>query len=84
MTLILDLTPDQEAVLRAEAARRGQELADYALSRLLNELPAPEPAGADVLADLRAAGVIGTFADRPGSPVWARQSREVAERRKLS
>lgn len=79
MTIALDLTPEQETALRAEAARRGQDLTDYALSRLLTDLPGLGPTGAEVLADLYAAGIIGTFADRPDSPLCARQLREAAE-----
>lgn len=81
MTLNLSLTPEQEAHLRIEAERTGQNLTDYALSRLLSVPDRPEPTGAEVLANLRASGVLGTFADRPDSPEWARQLREAAERR---
>jgi hypothetical protein len=73
MTISLELSPEQEARLSVEAASSGLNLTDYALSRLLG--------GAELVAALRASGVIGTFADRPDSPEWARQLRETAERR---
>lgn len=44
MTLILDLTPEQEETLRVRAAQQGQSADQYAL-RLLDEmLTAPPPA----------------------------------------
>ena len=81
MTISLELSPEQEARLSVEAASSGLNLTDYALSRLLGGPEMPEPTGAELVAALRASGVIGTFADRPDSPEWARQLRETAERR---
>jgi hypothetical protein len=81
MLLVLPLTPEQESRLRQEAEKNGQNLTDYALSRLLGDCPQAEPTGAQILKQLEADGVLGTFADRPDSPEWARQLREAAERR---
>jgi hypothetical protein len=81
MTLTLHLTDEEEARLRVEAETHGQDLADYARSRLFQDRARSEPTGAEVLEELRAAGVLGTFADRPDSPEWARQLRDAAERR---
>ena len=81
MTISLELTPEQEARLEDEAARSGLDVAEYALSRLFGGPVSPGPAGAEIVAALRASGVIGTFADRPDSPEWARRLRQAAEAR---
>jgi hypothetical protein len=42
MALTLDLTPEQEHRLQVEAARSGLPLTEYALRRLLGDLPEKE------------------------------------------
>jgi hypothetical protein len=91
MTLTLDLTPEQEALLHAEASRRGLPVQEYALQALDTGLragaasaaPADLPqTGAEALAYWTGEGVLGLFADRPDSAEYARQLRRQAETRK--
>lgn len=79
MSLVLPLTPEQEDRLRREAERHGKSITEYALERLLGKAPGGGPTGDEIVAGLRADGVLGTFADRPDSPEWARELRDVAE-----
>lgn len=86
MTLTIELTPEQEARLRAEAERTGKAPAAVVtewVNALPAETPAPEPTwGERKLAELKADGVFGLFADRPeDSPELARKFREMAETR---
>ena len=95
MTITLELTPEQEARLRAKAERSGQDLTDYALARLLDselsaDIPAGEPAekvtepmtGAEILAYWEREGCLGVFADDPRDSVEiARELRRKAQDR---
>jgi hypothetical protein len=90
MTLLLELTPEVEDTLRAEASRRGLPVEKYALEALVtgmsagaehgpdNNLP---QTGAEALAYWKREGVMGLFADRPDTPEFARELRHQAETR---
>lgn len=87
MTLTIELTPEQEMRLRAEAKREGKEPIEV-LTALLDTLPAEaseerEPTwGERVAAELKAEGVIGMWADRTEDTLdLARQLRTQAETR---
>ena len=90
MTLQLDLTPEVEDTLRAEAARRGLPVEEYALEALVTGMStgtehSPEESlpqtGAEALAYWKREGVLGLFADRPDAPEFARELRRQAETR---
>jgi hypothetical protein len=86
MTLTLDLTPDLEERLNAEAARLGLTPSEYAIQVLQKETPAaPMPTtGAELVAYWEREGIIGIWADRtdiPDSPEYARELRRRAETR---
>jgi hypothetical protein len=92
MTLILPLTPEQEARLKADADRSGMPLPEYVVRRLLGDemtddaAQAQEPAGnltwgQQVLADLEADEAYPIWTDRPeDSPELARKFAEMASR----
>src|SRR5437879_1465508 len=91
MTLTLDLPPDMEALLQAEAARRGVPVQEYALEALGlgirtdaadtgEEITLPRT-GAEALAYWKREGVLGLFGDRPDTPEFARELRRQAETR---
>jgi hypothetical protein len=86
MTMMLDLPPDLEARLTAEAARRGLS----PMECLLEVLDAGVPPGShpltpgEMVQQWEREGVIGIWADRtdlPDSPEYARQLRRLAESR---
>jgi hypothetical protein len=90
MTLQIELTPEVEDTLRAEAARRGLAVEEYALEALVTGMGARSEhrsaeklpqAGAEALAYWRREGVTGLFADRPDTPEFARELRRQAESR---
>jgi hypothetical protein len=83
MSLVLDLPPELETELAAEAARAGLPLADYAIRILSGGFgPNPPPRnGAELVAYWQAEGLIGTRPDITDSAVHARQLRHEAERR---
>ena len=59
MTLTIELTPEQQAALEAEAMSQGVDLPEFARLRLLENLPAegaPRTAGAQLLQELQEAG----------------------------
>lgn len=83
MTLILELTPEQEGHLHARAAQRGMNAAEYVLDLIRRE-PADKHkplTGQEAIAFWERAGVLGLFADRPDSPTFARELRQRAESR---
>lgn len=80
MTLTIDLTPETEARLKAEAKRRGLNQTDMA--RQLIEESLNVTTGADALAFWKQKEVLGTFADRQeSSENLARKLRQEAESR---
>jgi hypothetical protein len=83
MSLVLDLPPDLETELTAEAARQGIPLPDYVLRLLAtcrSTLPAPRT-GAELLAYWQNEGLIGTRTDINDSQAHSRKLREQAEKR---
>ena len=83
MSLVLDLPPELEIELAAEAARLGLPLPEYAL-RLLAGGRGPSPAlrsGAELLAYWQGEGLVGTRPEIGDSPAHARALREQAQRR---
>ena len=93
MTLILELTPEQEQQIEAEARRRNMDAASYAKALLFEEeaaeqlgpaaaQAAEEPwSGADLVAYWEQEGVIGSRPDITDSLEHARAIRRKAERR---
>ena len=80
MALTLSLSREQQSRLETEASAAGLSVEEYARKRLFGE-PVGRLTGAQIVEELRAEGVLGTFSDRPDSPRWARQLREEAARR---
>jgi predicted DNA-binding protein len=93
MTIIIELKPDIERRLQRAAERRGVDAPGYVRSLveenlLLEEeedeyLPLPKT-GAELVASLQKAGVIGAWADRvdiSDSSAFARRLRKQAETR---
>jgi hypothetical protein len=83
MSLVLDLPPDLETELAAEAARLGIPLSDYVL-RLLATGRGTQPAprtGAELLAYWESEGLVGSRSDIADSQAHARKLREQAEKR---
>jgi len=79
----LDLPPELETELAAEAARLGLPLSEYAL-RLLAGARGPSPAlrnGAELLAYWQSEALVGTRPDIADSAAHARELREQAQRR---
>jgi hypothetical protein len=64
MTLILELTPDQEERLTAEAVRCGVDAQTYALRRLFSE-DETSLSGPTLADRLRALGVVGAIEGTP-------------------
>ena len=96
MTLILDLTPEQERQIEDEARARNMDTRSYALAQLFKEheeedsedvlppvgpLPPVNGTGADLVACWEREGLIGTRPDIKDSQEHARQIRRQAERR---
>jgi hypothetical protein len=83
MSLVLELPPELETELAAEAVRLGLSLSEYAL-RLLAGARGPSPAlrnGAELLAYWQSEALIGTRPDIADSAAHARDLREEAQRR---
>jgi hypothetical protein len=83
MSLVLDLPPELETELAAEAARLGLPLPEYALRLLAGgrNLRPPPRTGADLLAYWQSEGLVGTRPDITDAPAHARVLREQAQRR---
>src|SRR5688572_27150147 len=82
MTLTITLSPETEARLNAEAARRGEQPADV-VRRLIENYFADTVSGADAIAFWKRHNVLGTFADRPeDSQELAKKLRQEAQRAK--
>ena len=83
MTLVLDLPPELETELAAEAARLGLPLSEYVL-RLLAGGRTPSPAlrtGAELVAYWQGEGLVGTRPEIADSPAHARALRGQAQKR---
>jgi hypothetical protein len=83
MSLVLDLPPELETELAAEAARLSLPLPEYAL-RLLAGGRGASPAlrsGAELLAYWQGEGLVGTRPEVADSSGHARALREQAQRR---
>jgi hypothetical protein len=83
MSLVLDLPPDLETELAAEAARLRLPLPEYAVRLLAaGRVVGPKPtSGADLLAYWQGAGLVGTRPDITDAAGHARTLRERAEAR---
>jgi hypothetical protein len=83
MSLVLELPPELETELAAEAAILGLPLPDYALRLLAaGRVPSPKPqSGAELLAYWQGARLIGTRPDIADAPGHARALRQKAEKR---
>jgi hypothetical protein len=86
MTITLNLPPELEIKLSAEASRQGIPLSDYLLRVLSNGgLAAPSMhTGAELVAYWQQAGLVGGRADITDSRQHARELRAEAERRERS
>lgn len=83
MSLVLELPPELERELAAEAARLQLPLSEYAL-RVLTAARMPTPAlrtGAELVAYWQAEGLVGTRPDITDASAHARALREQAQRR---
>ena len=83
MSLVLNLPPELETELAAEAAHLGLPLTEYAL-RLLAVGRSPRPApctGAELVAYWQGEGLVGTRPEITDAPAHARVLREQAQRR---
>jgi hypothetical protein len=86
MSVVLDLPPELETELAAEAGQCGLSLADYILRLLATgRTPGPSPrTGAELLAYWHNEGLVGTRPDIADSQAHARILREQAEKRPRS
>ncbi len=83
MSLVLDLPPDLELALAAEAARLRLPLSEYAL-RLLAAGPLPDPkprSGPELVSYWQQEGLVGTRPEIADAPAHARALRQQAEKR---
>jgi hypothetical protein len=83
MSLVLELPPELETELAAEAARLGLPLSEYALRVLAGgrNLGPPLRNGAELVAYWQTEALVGTRPDVPDSVAHARDLREQAQRR---
>jgi hypothetical protein len=86
MSIILNLPPELECELTAEAARLGLPLQDYLLRILEAGRGASIPlhSGADLVAYWKTEGLVGTRSDIENSQDYARKLRKMAEARSPS
>ena len=86
MSLFLDLPPDLETALAAEAARLRMPLAEYALRVLaVGRIPDPKPrTGAELVAYWQREGLVGTRPEIADAPEHARALRGMAQMRERS
>ena len=80
MTLMIDLAPETEERLRVQAQREGidtSELARRLIARGLPQVLEPESVmtGLQIMTAWEQEDALGSFADRPDSPEYARQLR---------
>lgn len=86
MSLTIELPPELETELAAEAARLRLPLSEYALRLLATRrLADPKPGnGAELVAYWRSAGLVGTRPEITDAPEHARVLRQQAEKRERS
>jgi hypothetical protein len=84
VSIVLNLPPELESKLSADARQRGLSLADYVLQVLgADTLPQARPtSGADMVAFWSREGLIGTRSDIADSSVHARALRDKAQTRR--
>ena len=79
MTLTIELTPELEARLRAEAGARGID-PESVLRGLVESLPPPRTWGARAVERWKQAGLLGAYGDMSkDAPVYARELRAQVE-----
>jgi hypothetical protein len=83
MSLVLDLPPELETELAAEAAQVGLPLSEYVLRLLAGGQNARSTVrtGAELLAYWHDEGLVGTLPEKTDAPSHARGLREQAQRR---
>lgn len=85
MSYTLELPPDTEARVQAQADAQGLAVEEYLVSLIEDALPAPKPrTGAELVALLKKEGILGMWADRTDigdSVEYARTLRREAETR---
>jgi len=85
MAYTLELLPDTEARVQAQADAQGLAVEEYLVSLIEDALPAPKPrTGAELVALLKKEGILGVWADRTDigdSMEYARTLRHEAETR---
>jgi hypothetical protein len=83
MSLVLELPPELESELAAEAAQLGLPLPEYALRILAGgRSPRPTPkTGAELLAYWQSEGLVGMRPEITDAPAHVRSLREQAQRR---
>ncbi len=83
MNIVLELPPDLESALSAEAAREGLTLAEYAIRKLAEGRADGESprTGSELVAYWEKEGLIGSRPDIVDSQEHARLLRDRAERR---
>jgi hypothetical protein len=85
MNLVLDLPPELETELIAEAERLHLSLPEYALRVLAGQSCGARPRnGAELVAYWEREGLIGTRPEIADAPAHAREIRKHAERRERS
>ena len=84
MSLDLDLPPDLELELAAEAAQLHLPLADYAVRLLAGNTRPDIKSGADLVAYWQREGAVGSRPDIADAAAHARSLREQAQRRPRS
>jgi hypothetical protein len=83
MSLVLELPPELETELAAEAAQLRLPLSEYALRLLATgRIVNPKPSsGAELVAYWQSAGLVGTRPEIADAPAHARNLRQQAEKR---
>ncbi len=82
MSLVLELPPELESELAAQAADAGIPLSEYALRLLAGQSSRPAlRSGAELLDYWKAEGLVGTKPEIVDAPAHARVLREQAEKR---
>jgi hypothetical protein len=80
MSLALELPPELESELTAEAARHHLPLTEYAVRLLAGSLRPVVRTGSELVAYWQLEGVVGSRADIANGPEHARNVREQAQR----
>ena len=75
MTLTIELTPEEETLLKAQAEQEGADLQTFARRRLMGESDG-QTWGSRMLTKWKAEGIIGMWADREDIEETSRKFRE--------